>query len=495
MTTMTSTPDASAITVPVELDQSTGDVDQSTGDVELDQSTGDEVRRSSWLLLRHPGFRLYFLGSLTSNVGTWLQSTAQVLLAYQLTHSAYTVGLVVSAQFAGMLLLSPWAPVLADRIGSKTTLIGTQIASAVIAGWMAWSYHHHVLGEHALVLGALGLGLAFSLALPVQTAMVPALVDSEDTEAAMAMNSVSYNSGRALAPALCVLVLAFIGPDWIFGFNAASFAIFAIVLSRLKPDVKDKDQLERSAEDVPEQQRRVHVLDGIRAALRYRRILLMLAIVAAVTLADDPILVLSPGLAQATLHVSGNWAGYFIAALGWGTVLGSLPPTARRTTANPSHASRRAAWSLLALGASVVMFAVGFGPWASLCFAFTAGAAALFTGAATQAVIVGQYPKNAASIAGLWAIAWAGTKPVASLLDGWLASHVGILITSIILACPAMALALCEIMLSDKIKKRIKGWSPAGCLTRGHPAWILFIPNLLFGSPEHDAVKDVGLSR
>lgn len=444
--------------MPPEAASSTGPAPDAS-----DLAPERKPRRSSWRLLRRRDFRLYFLGSLGSNLGTWLQNTAQVLIAYQLTRSVFMVGVVVSAQFAGTLLVSPWAAVLAARIGSRRILVGTQYASAMIAGWMAWAYYHHLLGVHTLVLGALGLGLAFSLALPIQTALVPTLVDPADTGAAMAMNSVSYNSGRALAPALSVLVIAFIGPGLIFVLNAASFVIFAVALSLLGPAANAATH---------ERPRQAHAADGLRVARRYRRILLLLAVVAAVTLADDPITVLSPGLAHTTLHVSTNWTGYFIAALGWGAVLGSLLPTAQRKGVSPSHASRRAAWSLLALALSVVVFTAGFSAPVSLVAALAAGMAALLTGAAAQNVIVGRR-KAAASVAGLWAIAWAGTKPMASLLDGWLASHVGILLTGILLAFPAAALACCELTFSPERKKRIKKWSLNRYLESHYcPEWI-----------------------
>ena len=91
-----------------------------------------------------------------------------------------------------------------------------------------------MLGVGWLLAGALGLGFAFALALPVQTALVPALVRNENAANAVAkMNSVSYNVGRALAPALCVPVIIVIGPDLIFALNALSFAIFVIILRKL----------------------------------------------------------------------------------------------------------------------------------------------------------------------------------------------------------------------------------------------------------------------
>ena len=89
------------------------------------------------------------------------------------------VGLIASAQFAGMVV-SPWAPVLADRFSPRAVLVGTQCLSALIAGLMAWRYHAGLLGVHSLLAGAFGLGFAFALALPVQTALVPALVREED---------------------------------------------------------------------------------------------------------------------------------------------------------------------------------------------------------------------------------------------------------------------------------------------------------------------------
>jgi MFS family permease len=462
---------------------------------------------------------LYFVGSLISNLGTWLQSTAQVLIAYQVTHSVFTVGVIASAQFAGMIAVSPWAAVLADKFSPRAVLVGAQLISAIIAGWMAYRYISGALGVHSLVFGALGLGSAYALALPVQTALVPGLVRDGDATEAVKMNSVSYNAGRALAPALCVLLIATAGPYLIFTLNAVSFVIFAIVLRQLRDVVDDKSfravigtglryvrrltisvalgvtymiasvrlrrrfgrallvlvlilglsrpdpaASENRAKAAPKRPR-ASVTDGLIIALHNRRIVLLLSIVAAVTLADDPVFVLSPALAHTTLDTTTRWAGYFIAALGWGSVLGSLPPTSARS--NTQNASRRAAYALLVLGVSIVVFAMGFSTSISLVAAFVAGGAGLFTGAAAQTALLNHQRKSGASltsvasVAALWAIAWAGSKPFASLADGWLGSHIGIVQTALILASPAIVIAVCEILLPEGLKKQIKvraGW-------------------------------------
>src|SRR5215831_15114178 len=306
--------------------------DQQVARAASEVSAPPKARHSAWKALRYRDFRWYFLGSLTSNLGTWMQTIAQVVLVYQLTHSVFAVGVVTSAQFAGTLFLGPWAAVVAGRIGGRRMLIATQLASAAVAACLAALEAAGSLGENGLILGALVMGLLFTFALPVQTALVPRLVpeNQRDAEAAMAMNSVSYNVGRALAPALSVVVIATIGFTWTFALNSASFLVYAVALAAIQP--------RRSAE--PAEPPRVR--DGARAALETPRILLLLAMVAAVTLADDPILILGPPLAH-QLHVSSGWPGYFLSALGLGTVLGSMWPTRGPKSWGKSQTSRRAA--------------------------------------------------------------------------------------------------------------------------------------------------------
>jgi len=406
------------------------------------------LSRTSWRVLRNRQFQLYFAGSLVSNLGTWLQNTAQVLLAYQLTHSVFGVGAVTCAQFAGSLFLGPWAAVLADRIGSKRILVYTQIFSACAAAAMAWLQITGILTERFLIVGALALGLAFTFVLPVQVATVPRLVPDQDNEAALAMNSVSYNIGRAIAPILCVVVISTLGFSWVFTFNAMSFLFFAGTLILIQSHPLNAQKSPRPA----------RARDGIKIAFESPRIWLLLGMVAAVTLADDPVLVLGPALAQHILGISNDWAGYFLAALGCGTILGSLAPTKFVVVRRPSDGSKRAALWLLVLAGSMFFFVLGISPLVSITAACAAGVAALMTGAATQALLMQQRPRKAASIMALWAIAWAGTKPLASLADGWLATVVGVRYAGLILIIPALALAMLEICLPVGVKARIKSY-------------------------------------
>ena len=156
--------------------------------------------RSPWRVLTHPDMKRYFIGSVASDFGTWIQNTAQVLLAYKLTHSVLAVGLVTCAQFSSPLVLGPWAGVMANRFGSKPTLLGTQVLSALFAAALGFLQFTHQLTERYLIVGAVAIGLFFTFALPARTVTVRTLVPEKEVKAAMAMNSVPVQPRARIGP-------------------------------------------------------------------------------------------------------------------------------------------------------------------------------------------------------------------------------------------------------------------------------------------------------
>jgi MFS family permease len=121
---------------------------------------------------------------------------------------------------------------------------------------------------------------------------------------------------------------------------------------------------------------------GFKIAWHERRIMILLLMVAAVTVAADPILVLGPALARHVFHASADWSAYFIGALGAGSVVGSLLP--RRG----SPSIRRAAAVLCLLGLAMGAFALAPRIWLSLVAAFAAGVACLLANSATRALLI-----------------------------------------------------------------------------------------------------------
>jgi MFS family permease len=402
----------------------------------LGLTPSDSPKRSPWRALENPQLKRYFIGSVASDFGTWIQNTAQVLLAYKLTHSPLAVGLVTCAQFSSPLVLGPWAGVMTNRLGSKRTLLLTQVLSTLIAAALGFLQLAGALDETLLAIGALTIGLCFTFALPARTVTVRALVPEKQVKAAMAMDSVSYNLGRALAPVLSVVVIATIGYCWAFEINAVSFVIFSIVLFSLPRGSADQIQ------------RRSPVLSGFRVARHNRKILILLLMVASVTVASDPILVLGPALAKHVFHASADWSAYFIGALGAGSVIGSLLP--RR--GEPSM--RRAATVLSLLGLAMIAFALAPRVWLSVLAALIAGIACLLANSATRALLIDQAGrKYEVAVMAVWAIAWAGSKPFASLVDGSLAGPFGVRHTGVLLALPTLLPALALIFCPAAVKR------------------------------------------
>lgn len=419
-------------------------------------------RAASWHVLQTSGrFRTYFIGSSISNLGTWLQNTAQLLLVYRLTRSPFDIAVVTGAMFAGFLTIGPWAGGLGARMGTRRVLICTQLASAAIAGALAWLKFTGHLTVPALAAGALLTGLATTFALPVQTTLLSTLVRPEESKAALAMNSVSYNFGRTVAPALCLAIMATIGAAWNFAFNGLSFLVFAAVVAACCP----------ARTIVRQELVRPRAVASI--ALRRPRILLLLAMVAAVTFGDDPILILGPSVAHG-MGVPSFWPAYFLTGLGVGTIVGALVPRrgfasativvrGERLRAEPAH-TRRAALPLVALAIAVIIFAVAPGPWVSAAAAAVAGIAGLVTGSTAQALLLQlATPANALQVMALWGVAWAGTKPIASLIDGAVASQFGITAAAVILVIPAFTIGMAEICLTkaqkDRLKARMSRWN------------------------------------
>jgi len=92
--------------------------------------------------LRSYNARLFFLGLLFSNVGSWLQLTATSFLLYRLTGSAVTLGVNTALQFLPMLLLGAWAGALSDRFNRRRITFVTQSLMALQAIVLGICVHH-----------------------------------------------------------------------------------------------------------------------------------------------------------------------------------------------------------------------------------------------------------------------------------------------------------------------------------------------------------------
>ncbi|MCD7047597.1 MFS transporter [Pseudomonas petroselini] len=181
--------------------------------------------------LRSPNYRIWAAGALVSNIGTWMQRTAQDwLVLTQLTpHNAAAVGIVMSLQFGPQLLLLPWTGFAADHYDQRKLLIVTQAVMGLLALTLGMlTITGFVELWHVYVFAFLS-GCASAFDAPVRQIFVAELVAEKDLSNAIALNSTSFNMARMIGPAVAGLTIASVGTGWAFLLNGSSF--FAVLAS------------------------------------------------------------------------------------------------------------------------------------------------------------------------------------------------------------------------------------------------------------------------
>ena len=181
--------------------------------------------------LRSVNYRIWAAGALVSNIGTWMQRTAQDwLVLTQLTpHNASAVGIVMALQFGPQLLLLPWTGFAADHYDKRKLLIVTQGVMGVLALMLGVFTLTGIVQLWHVYVFALLSGCASAFDAPVRQIFVADLVGEADLSNAIALNSTSFNMARMIGPAVAGVTIASVGTGWAFLLNGASF--FAVLAS------------------------------------------------------------------------------------------------------------------------------------------------------------------------------------------------------------------------------------------------------------------------
>ncbi|MEU6101526.1 MFS transporter [Streptomyces flaveolus] len=180
-------------------------------------------RTSMFASLKVRNYRLFFLGQVVSNIGTWMQRIAQDWLVLSLTGSSAAVGITTALQFLPMLLFGLYGGVLVDRLRKRPTLLVTQSAMALTAlALAALTLTGHVQVWHVYV-AAFAMGLATVMDNPARQSFVSELVGRDQLQNAVSLNSANFQSARLVGPAVAGLMITGVGTGWAFLANGLSF--------------------------------------------------------------------------------------------------------------------------------------------------------------------------------------------------------------------------------------------------------------------------------
>ena len=181
-------------------------------------------------------YRVWACGSLVSNVGTWMQRTAQdwLVLAELTDHSATAVGVVMGLQFGPQLLQLPWTGYAADRFDRRRLLMVTQAAMGVLALVLGLLTVTKAVQLWQVYVFAFLSGCINAADAPARQTFVADLVTEDDLPNAVALNSTSINLAQMIGPAVAGLVIAGVGSGWAFLINAVSFVATLASLGLLR---------------------------------------------------------------------------------------------------------------------------------------------------------------------------------------------------------------------------------------------------------------------
>lgn len=183
-------------------------------------------------------YRVWFIGALVSNIGTWMQGTALswVVLTGLTDNDAGAMGITMALQFAPPLLLVGVTGWVADRFERRRLLIVTQILLLILGVVIGALLLAGVMTLLLMYAFALALGLVAAFDNPARQAFVSDLVTRENASNAVALNAASFNGARMIGPAVAGIVIVAVGTGWVFMVNAVTFLAMIIALMLIRSD-------------------------------------------------------------------------------------------------------------------------------------------------------------------------------------------------------------------------------------------------------------------
>jgi len=288
-----------------------------------DMSVPLEERGLSALLLsafpafESQNFRRYFPGQVISMIGTWMQMVAQGWLVFEITGSAFDVGLAAAASTLPTLFLSLIGGVIVDRYPRRIILLWTQSAAMLLAFVLGLFAVTGTVSLWIILVLSFLLGGVNALNVPALQAFLSEIVKREHLASAIAMNSAIYNVSRVIGPALAGMLIASTGTGAAFLVNGFSFFAVLISLVSMK-DLPQKiiDKISRNP--------LLEIRDGLSYAWRHPVIRTSILYIAIISIFAWSYVTMLPVIAKKTFGMGASGMGYLYGVSGVGSVVGTV---------------------------------------------------------------------------------------------------------------------------------------------------------------------------
>jgi MFS family permease len=366
--------------------------------------------------LKSFNYRIWAIGALVSNVGTWMQRTAQDwLVLTQLTHhNASAVGTVMALQFGPQLLLLPWTGWAADHFDQRKLMMVTQAAMGILALALGVMAIAGVVQLWHVYVFAFLFGCASAFDAPVRQTFVAQLVGDAELPNAVALNSTSFNAARMIGPAAAGLLIAGVGTGWAFVVNGLSYVAVLCSLTWLR-----KTELHARAAGGGGSGR--GMLDGVRYVWKRPDLMALLAMLFLIATFGLNFPIFIGTMAVSVFHTDARGYSLLSSTMAVGSIVGALLAAGRERTR----------FSALVVGAGV--FGVGcllaaMSPgylWFAVALALTGVAALTFTNTSNSLIQLSTEPAMRGRVMALRLGIALGTTPIGAPIVGWVADHAG----------------------------------------------------------------------
>ncbi|HUZ86798.1 MAG TPA: MFS transporter [Candidatus Baltobacterales bacterium] len=314
--------------------------------------------------LAERNFRLLWMGQAVSAAGDSMTSIALAFATLSITRSAGALGAVLGISVLGTMIALPVGGVWSDRLPRQLVMLTSDAVRAAVHGIVGVL----LITGHAqlwqLAAGAFAFSFAGGLFQPASSALTPQTVSAPLLQRANALMGLSRSATNVAGPAVAGILVALIGPGWVFVIDSGTFVVSAISLALLR--------VERIAAG-PRANFWSELVEGLRAVTGRRWYLLNLGAHALWNFGIAAFFVLGPVVAKQRLGGASVW-GLIGASMGVGAIAGgliALRATPRRPLVVANLVLIPAAFMLVAIAVplpTVGIMAVCVVGWAGLTF-------------------------------------------------------------------------------------------------------------------------------
>ncbi len=272
--------------------------------------------------LRYREYRLLWYGQVFTSMGTWMDEVTRGWLMYELTNSAFQLGLVQGIQIIPLLLLSPVAGSFADCYSRKMQVVASQAANVLVFAATALLIMTGQIRPWHVYVTAFLMAVVQTFQQPARTAMVSDAVPPGYLTNAIGLNAIIFNLSRSTGPALAGMLIAVFGTGGAYSVQA--FFFFLATLWSVKLRSTQFSPASTAGHPGHRESFGQSIIEGWKFSWKNETVRTGLLVVMSASLFIVPFRTLLPVFARDLLGVGATGQGFLLTAMGIGALCSSV---------------------------------------------------------------------------------------------------------------------------------------------------------------------------